>query len=259
MHRLFAHRTYKAHFIVRFAFMLVTCCANQTSIFHWCRDHRCHHKHSETDADPHNATRGFFFAHIGWLLLKKKPEVVAAGKEMDFSDLWEDPIIRFQHALDPWIMQYMCFVFPAQVAHYCWGETWWNGFLFPGVVRWIYSQHFTFLVNSAAHLYGDHPYDVMSYPAENPLVSWFALGEGWHNWHHKYPYDYACSEYGFFVQYNPAKMLIDTLAAVGLVWDRTRATAAWARGRARRDKNAAAGIPLPKRPLRPWEVSKKLA
>jgi len=39
-----------------------------------------HHKHSETDADPHNATRGFFFAHMGWLLVKKHPDVIEAGK-----------------------------------------------------------------------------------------------------------------------------------------------------------------------------------
>lgn len=62
----------------------------------WARDHRVHHKYSETDADPHNATRGFFFAHIGWLLVRKHPEVKEKGKQLDFNDLMEDPILRFQ-------------------------------------------------------------------------------------------------------------------------------------------------------------------
>lgn len=55
--------------------MLINSMANQGSIYHWSRDHRVHHKYSEQDADPHNATRGFFFAHMGWLYVKKHPEV----------------------------------------------------------------------------------------------------------------------------------------------------------------------------------------
>ena len=47
--------------------------ANQGSIFHWSRDHWLHHKFSDTDLDPHTIKRGFFFAHVGWLLLKKSP------------------------------------------------------------------------------------------------------------------------------------------------------------------------------------------
>merc|ERR1711862_929465 len=76
--------------------------------------------------------------------------------------------------------------------------------------------HFTWLVNSAAHLMGDHPYDVLSYPAENPFVSFFAVGEGWHNWHHKYPFDYSASEFGVSSQFNPSRLLIDILHGLGL-------------------------------------------
>lgn len=56
--------------------MLMNSIANQGSIYHWARDHRVHHKYSETSADPHNATRGFFFAHIGWLYVKKHEDIV---------------------------------------------------------------------------------------------------------------------------------------------------------------------------------------
>lgn len=45
--------------------------AYQNSIYTWGRDHRVHHKYSETDADPVNIERGFFFAHCGWLMCKK--------------------------------------------------------------------------------------------------------------------------------------------------------------------------------------------
>jgi len=54
------------------------------------------------------------------------------------------------------------------------------------------------------------------------LVSILAVGEGWHNWHHKYPFDYAASELGVLAQYNPTKLFIDTCAKLGLVWNRRR-------------------------------------
>jgi len=256
VHRLWSHRSYEASFIVRAILMLCNSVANQGSIFHWARDHRVHHKFSETDADPHNATRGFFFAHMGWLFVKKHPAVVKAGRELDFSDLKEDSLVMFQKKLDPWFTLYMCFVMPAQVATY-WGEDFWNAFYVAGALRYCVVLHFTWLVNSAAHLYGDHPYDPLSYPSENPFVSFCSVGEGWHNWHHKYPFDYAASEFGVSSQFNPSKMVIDFFAALGLVWGRKRATAAWSMGKARRDRDRANGIPPPKAAPRPWEVPQK--
>lgn len=62
----------------------------------WARDHRVHHKYSDTMADPYSAGRGFFFAHIGWLAVRKHPEVIEKGKRIDISDLEAEPILRFQ-------------------------------------------------------------------------------------------------------------------------------------------------------------------
>eukprot|EP00560_Eucampia_antarctica_P008863 CAMPEP_0197822818 /NCGR_PEP_ID=MMETSP1437-20131217/93_1 /TAXON_ID=49252 ORGANISM="Eucampia antarctica, Strain CCMP1452" /NCGR_SAMPLE_ID=MMETSP1437 /ASSEMBLY_ACC=CAM_ASM_001096 /LENGTH=325 /DNA_ID=CAMNT_0043421635 /DNA_START=159 /DNA_END=1136 /DNA_ORIENTATION=- len=257
VHRLWSHRSYEASFAARLFLMLCNSVANQGSIFHWSRDHRVHHKYSETNADPHNATRGFFFAHMGWLFVKKHPDVIKAGRELDFSDLKEDSTVMFQKKLDPWFTLYMSYVMPAQVASYFWGEQFWNAFFVCGGLRYCVVLHFTWLVNSAAHLYGDHPYDVLSYPAENPIVSWCSVGEGWHNWHHKYPFDYAASEFGVSSQFNPSKLFIDIMAALGLVWGRKRATSAWQMGLVRRERDAAAGIAQPKAPPRPWEVDMK--
>ena len=94
------------------------------------------------------------------------------------------------------------------------------------------------------------------WPSENALVSLGAIGEGWHNWHHKYPFDYAASEYGVSSQFNPSKLFIDMCACVGLVWGRKRGTAAWQMGRARRDRDAANGVPLKVQGPRPWEIKK---
>jgi stearoyl-CoA desaturase (Delta-9 desaturase) len=251
--------------------MLSNSIANQGSIWHWARDHRVHHKHSEvglsplshqsqifpgadrfrvfashsllrhsdcfcfdlqTNADPHNATRGFFFAHMGWLFVKKHPDVIEAGKKLTYDDLLDDSTVTFQKNLDPWFALFMCFVFPGLVCT-LWGDNFWNGYWVAGALRYIVVLHFTWLVNSAAHLYGDHPYDTSSWTAENPFVSLGALGEGWHNWHHKYPFDYAASEFGVDRQFNPTKLFC---IAVGLASEPKRATGAWNKLRMIREK-----------------------
>ncbi|KAJ1448399.1 fatty acid desaturase-domain-containing protein [Pelagophyceae sp. CCMP2097] len=244
VHRLWSHRSYTAGPTYRCLLMLFNSIANQGSIYHWARDHRVHHKHSETDADPHNATRGFFFAHMGWLYVKKHPDIVREGKKLDFSDLDRDGFVMFQKYLDPWFAFTMCFVFPAVVAKAGWGEDFWNAVWVAGALRYIYVLHSTWLVNSAAHFFGDHPYDDESWPSENPYVSFFAVGEGWHNWHHKYPFDYAASEFGITSQFNPTKLFIDAFAYYGLVSERKRATGPWERTKLRRtadDAKAGAG------------------
>jgi len=226
-HRLWAHRSYKASFPVRFYFMLCNCMANQGSILHWSRDHRVHHKYAETDHDPHDATRGFFYAHVGWLLLKKSNKVKEAGKKLDFQDLLDDPIVMFQDKLDPWINMFMCFILPTLIGVYFCDQGYWTSYLFLGVARYTFVLNSTWLVNSLAHWIGYKPYDESINPTENSYVSFFALGEGWHNWHHVYPWDYATSEYGIWQRWNPTKLQIDIFALLGLVWDRKRAVDTW--------------------------------
>lgn len=76
--------------------MVMNSVAFQNSIIEWVRDHRLHHKYSDTDADPHNATRGFFYSHVGWLLVRKHEQVKKKGKVMDMTDICENPVLKFQ-------------------------------------------------------------------------------------------------------------------------------------------------------------------
>lgn len=238
VHRLWAHRSYEACLPVRCILMLCNCIANQTSIYNWAKDHRIHHKYVEVDADPHNARRGFFFAHMGWLLLHKHPAVRAAAATIDCSDIWDDPVVRWQQRVDPYGALYLCFVMPAQVAYWGWGEDFWTALCVAGVLRYCCVLHCTWLINSAGHLFGDRPYNGdgngTCWATENPILSFLALGEGWHNWHHKYPFDYAASEYGIWSQFNPSKAVIDGLAAMGWAWNLKRGTGAWELCRKRR-------------------------
>lgn len=158
-HRLWAHRSYKAKWPLRVILMLFNTIAFQDCAMHWARDHRVHHKYSETDADPHNATRGFFFSHIGWLLSRKHPEVISKGKQLDISDLRADPVLQFQKKYYMSLMPVLCFVLPTIIPVYCWGESWKNAWFVATMFRYTFILNVTWLVNSAAHKWGDKPYD----------------------------------------------------------------------------------------------------
>eukprot|EP00948_MAST-09A_sp_MAST-9A-sp1_P002768 g2768.t1 len=228
-HRLWSHKAFKATYPLRVFLMLCQSLANQGSILHWARDHRSHHKYSETDKDPHDATRGLWYSHVGWLLRRKSRQVIEGGKSLQLQDLYDDSVVMFQDRYDPWFTFLICFGMPTIIPYICWGESLTVAYCVPAVLRYILVLHFTWCVNSLAHYYGERPYDENIHPSENLLVSYLAFGEGWHNWHHAFPFDYACSEFGVSAQYNPTKLFIDICCAVGLAYDRKRATKMWER------------------------------
>lgn len=217
-HRLWAHKTYKARMPVRILLMLFNCISFQNHIYEWSRDHRLHHKYSETDADPHDARRGFFFAHMGWLMMRKRPEVLLKGRFIDMSDLKNDGVVMFQRKYY-YILALICSVIiPTFVPWYFWSEDTLTSFLLCGTFRYICTLHVTWMVNSAAHLFGKRPYDKTIGPRENWFVSLSAIGEGYHNYHHTFPFDYAASEWGPTL--NVTTCFIDFCSALGLVYGR---------------------------------------
>ncbi|XP_075545526.1 acyl-CoA Delta-9 desaturase-like isoform X3 [Dermacentor variabilis] len=216
-HRLWSHRAYKARFPLRVVLMIFNCMACQNDLYEWTRDHRVHHKFSESNADPHNVNRGFFFAHVGWLMCKKHPDVMRKGKAVDCSDLLKDPVIRFQKAYYVPLTTFFCFYLSSVLPHHLFGESYLVGFFVATMLRYVISLNFTWLVNSAAHLWGNRPYDKNISPAENRFVSWAAIGEGFHNYHHTFPWDYSTSELGW--KLNFTTFFIDTMAKLGLAYD----------------------------------------
>jgi stearoyl-CoA desaturase (Delta-9 desaturase) len=94
-HRYFTHKSYRANKALRYFLIFLQTLSAQEDIIKWVRDHRVHHKFTDTNADPHNSKRGFFFSHMGWLFIRKHPEVTKFGKKVDMSDLENDPVLLF--------------------------------------------------------------------------------------------------------------------------------------------------------------------
>ncbi|CAO1420630.1 unnamed protein product [Diamesa serratosioi] len=193
-HRLFAHKAYKANRKMRIMLMIFQTMAFQNSIYEWVRDHRAHHKFTDTNGDPHNATRGFFFSHIGWLMCKKHPDVKAKGSKIDMSDLEADPIIMFQHRNYMILMPIFCFLIPTLIPMFFWGETFKSSWYVASIFRYTVSLNVTWLINSAAHIWGMKPFDKDIKPTDTYIIGFLAFGEGWHNYHHVFPWDYKVSE-----------------------------------------------------------------
>nr|XP_022906935.1 acyl-CoA desaturase 1-like [Onthophagus taurus] len=215
VHRYFTHRTFKASLPLKLFFLMMYAASGQNKLFEWVRDHRVHHKYSETDADPHNSNRGFFFAHIGWLMIKKHPEVIRKGASIDMSDIKNDPILVWFDRNISYLMILFCFLIPCTFMRYYLEESWFWSFL-SQLGRYVILLNVIWLVNSAAHLYGNKPYNKTINPRENLFVSIVSVGEGWHNYHHTFPWDYKASEYG---KWNLTTHFLNLAAKLGLAYD----------------------------------------
>ena len=147
-HRLWSHKTFKAKFPLRVFLVVANSMAGENSIFIWSRDHRTHHKFSETDADPHNAKvnlqiktkfkcltiqRGFFFSHIGWLCVRKHPKVISAGKTINMTDLASDSLIMFQHNHYMLCFLSSAFILPTLIPA-LWGESLVTAYFIAGMI-----------------------------------------------------------------------------------------------------------------------------
>lgn len=95
-HRLWSHRAYEAHWLVRLFFAIGGTYAVQNTILHWASDHRIHHNHvDENDKDPYSAKRGFWYSHMGWMI--RDYDLNPYKNYENCKDLKKDPIVMFQH------------------------------------------------------------------------------------------------------------------------------------------------------------------
>ena len=179
-HRLWSHKSYDASVPLQVYLMLGHTLSGHNSAFTWARDHRVHHKFSDTDGDPHNTRRGFFFSHCGWLLRKKHPELRVKSSSVPFDDLYYNRVLTFQRKNYFKIYFFVGFFIPMIIPCLFWNESLINSFFVTYCWRIVNTLHGTWFVNSAGHMFGDKPYDGKIKPVENWMVSFGSAGEGYH-------------------------------------------------------------------------------
>ncbi|KAJ1918899.1 stearoyl-CoA 9-desaturase [Tieghemiomyces parasiticus] len=209
-HRLWSHRAYDAPLATRIFFAIIGGSAVQGNILWWCRDHRVHHRFTDTEKDPYGAQNGFWYSHLIWMLFKKDRNKI--GKA-DVTDLYADPVVMWQRKYYVPIILIFSVILPTCIAGFGWGD-WRGGYFYAVVLRMVIVHHATFCVNSLAHWLGESSFDDKHTPRDHIITALITFGEGYHNFHHQFPQDYR-NAIKFF-QYDPTKWLILALSSVGL-------------------------------------------
>lgn len=222
-HRLFTHRAFKTHAVVKFVLAVLGSMAVQAPLFQWVAQHRRHHQYSDLPDDPHSPhhqgagflgrLRGFWHAHLGWVF-----EPDAEGLERYVKDLRQSPALRVASALFPlWVA--LGLLLPAAVGGLL-TLSWAGallGLLWGGLVRIFVVHHVTWCINSVCHLWGSRPYAVRDESRNNVVFGVLGMGEGWHNNHHAFP---TSARYGLrWWQVDVGYWVIRGLALGGLAWD----------------------------------------
>ena len=211
-HRLFAHKSFKTNIFIEWILMLLGSMALENTILKWSSDHRTHHNKPESEDDPYSITEGFWHAHIGWILEKtpyEKSRIKGVG------DLENKSAVRFQSKYYFHIAIILGFLLPMAIGFLYnrpLGALLWAGFLRVTIVH-----HATFFINSLCHYVGKRPYNSKSTARDSWLVSFFTFGEGYHNYHHTFQWDYRNGIKWF--AFDPSKWIIKTLSFFGITYD----------------------------------------
>jgi stearoyl-CoA desaturase (delta-9 desaturase) len=235
-HRLFTHRSFRAHPAVRGAFAILGSMAVEGSVIAWVANHRKHHAFADREGDPHSphvdhgeglrgAVRGLLHAHFGWLLSHGQ----RAAPRRFARDLLADPLVRaIDRTFALWLVLGLALPFAfgwvlggtldAALTALLWG----------GAVRIFVLHHMTYSINSLCHFFGRRPFATTD---ESRNLAWLALptfGEAWHNNHHAFPRSAMHGHKPW--QLDPGGIMIRALERLGLAWDVVRVPAEEERG-----------------------------
>ncbi|MCA2959080.1 MAG: fatty acid desaturase [Silvanigrellales bacterium] len=219
-HRLLTHKSFQVPRWLENLVALFGTLACQGGPISWVGGHRIHHMYSDRAEDPHDATRGFWYSHVGWLFDRRldldqyeefrhyAPDLAARP----FFVFLEKNMIFVQNILG-WSIFFIASALGPKA-----GMDWGFGFsmLVWGIfARLVVGYHVTWFVNSAAHKWGTNPNGVNDLSKNSWWVALIAFGEGWHNNHHAQP---RSARHGWhWWQFDQTWILIKTLATFGLV------------------------------------------
>ncbi len=212
--------SFQCNISVRYILAVFSMAAWQGSIKWWVLRHRMHHRFTDTDLDPYDSRRGFWYAHFGWLM--EKPQYHSRFSTIDLSDLYLDPVVSWNSKFYPTLVIFFGFFFPTGLGWLLTGSML-DGFLWIGVISRIISWNGIFLINSWAHWSGDKLYNLSISATGSFFAAFLGMGEGNHNFHHEFPKDFR---HGYaWNTWDPTKWLLIVLERVGLAWSLYRTDA----------------------------------
>lgn len=220
-HRYFSHKTYKTSRWFQFLIAFFSQTSVQKGALWWASHHRVHHRHSDTEQDPHSMKLfGFWYSHMGWIASRKhkNTEFKIIGDYAKFPELvW----LNKYHLVPPLFLALVVMAIGgivnggsiAAMFTSAGFSTLFIGFFLSTILLF----HGTFSINSLMHKIGNQRYKSGDESRNSLILALVTLGEGWHNNHHYYQ---VSARQGFFwweidITYYGLKML----SWMGLIWD----------------------------------------
>ncbi len=223
-HSLYSHRAFKAGVVFQSYVVIAFSAVFQDALIWWAARHRPHHTYTDKERDPHSILRGFWWAHMRWMLYKPvMPPAVLSYRDL-VPDLMKNKFIWFQHKHARLIGVLVGFVAPTLIAS-LWGDPI-GGFLVGGFLRLVFQYHGTWYINSVSHSVGPQPNEGntsrnspwwLMVPAAILTVGESVL----HGKHHEVPWDFRIGTRWYHI--DPGKWLIVACSWVGITWDLRRA------------------------------------
>ena len=207
-HRYFTHRSFKSPRWLSYIFAVMGTMALQGSLIEWIAHHRMHHAGSDTNRDPHNARRGFWYSHLMWMFVVMPEFDDQRNMRRYTRDIIADPFLFW--LCKPWVMIGM----QVLIGIICWRLGGIEAMMWGVWVRIVALYHATWAVNSAAHIWGYRNYDVGDLATNNWFVALITMGEGWHNNHHAFSESARHGQKWW--ELDVTWLLIRTLKALGL-------------------------------------------
>lgn len=227
-HRLLTHRGLVCPKWLEYSFAVLGVCCMQDTPARWVAVHRRHHEHADRRDDPHSPLAGFFWSHVGWMLVENRDLSRLGIYDRYAKDILRD---RFYRRLERTLLypgivvgSWAVFFVGGFVAELLMGGTIASALQFGGsllvwgvFVRIVAVWHITWSVNSLSHIGGYQNYQTGEASRNNWLVALLTNGEGWHNNHHADPRSARHGHRGWEI--DVVFGVVRVLRAVGLAWD----------------------------------------
>jgi stearoyl-CoA desaturase (Delta-9 desaturase) len=209
-HRFYSHKTYKLNPVAEFFLLYFGTMAAQGSVLRWAFEHRLHHAYVDTDNDPYSIKKGFWYAHVLWLMEKPRPIDPNFVK-----DLTKNKMVMFQdkHYTSLLLLTNLPVFFIAGWFF----QDFTGAFLLAIWTRVLALHHSTWFINSLAHTWGSQTFSKEHSAVDNFLISFLTFGEGYHSYHHTFAMDYRNGIRWY--QFDPTKWLIWSLSKLNLASD----------------------------------------
>jgi sn-1 stearoyl-lipid 9-desaturase len=178
-HRLLTHRGFTVPKWLEYTLSTFATLALQSGPLTWVTTHRIHHAFTDQDKDPHSPRHGTYWSHMGWIFRGKAQNQTPADMKRYCPDFADDPVHQ-------WLNKYY-WIPITLVAVGLFAVGGWTMVIWGVVLKTVVGWHFTWLVNSATHLWGTRRFETRDDSRNNALIAAVTFGEGWHNNHHAFP------------------------------------------------------------------------